>query len=401
VPARESFSSRARLGPIESRESDGRAAFGQPPGRIDPRAAIVREGALRGHALAGEVPRFLSRTDSAGRFFGSGWRERRQPRPVLIAWAGPVFWPYAYEDLLGYTFYPYALGAFWPYAYDGLYAGMFPYAGGPVVIEMGVEPVQPVAPPNDPAAGPPAEDGRAQGPRQPFAARESVDGDFCGTDILVLADWPVGRIAQAIEPDEAQRLALGDLRQAIADALGTLKSRCFVATLSTAPARMELMRQRLALVLAAVRTVHTATQRLYGLLDDGQKARFNALSLPGAHRTAGLSSACTGRQSGIAGLPIAQIEQAVAPEERQRGALGALKEAAAAAADILPSDCKGEEQLMPLARLQTMEQRLDAMVRAIDIVEPAFNQFYRLLTDEQKQQLNRINLPIDDRQDAH
>jgi hypothetical protein len=45
--------------------------------------------------------------------------------PDFIGWAGPLFWPYAYNDVIDYTFYPYPYDTFWPYAYDDVYDGMF------------------------------------------------------------------------------------------------------------------------------------------------------------------------------------------------------------------------------------------------------------------------------------
>jgi hypothetical protein len=37
-----------------------------------------------------------------------------------------------------------------------------------------------------------------------------------------------------------------------------------------------------------------------------------------------------------------------------------------------------------------MERRLDAMLRAVNIVQPALLNFYRSLTDEQKERFNRL-----------
>ena len=56
--------------------------------------------------------------------FNPQWRQHR-PFPVVIGWVGPLFWPYAYDDFVDYTFYPYAYDTFWPYAYDDFYDGMF------------------------------------------------------------------------------------------------------------------------------------------------------------------------------------------------------------------------------------------------------------------------------------
>ena len=41
-------------------------------------------------------------------------------------------------------------------------------------------------------------------------------------------------------------------------------------------------------------------------------------------------------------------------------------------------------------RIAAMEQRLDAMLRAINIVQPALEKFYGSRTDEQKERFNRL-----------
>jgi hypothetical protein len=43
-----------------------------------------------------------------------------------------------------------------------------------------------------------------------------------------------------------------------------------------------------------------------------------------------------------------------------------------------------------VVRIDAMEQRVDAMLRAINIVQPALQKFYSSLTDEQKERFNRL-----------
>ena len=70
------------------------------------------------------MPPALARSTFQGRFFDPGW-QRYRSRPIVIGWLGPMFWPYAYDDFVDYTFYPHAYDTFWPYAYDDLYEGAF------------------------------------------------------------------------------------------------------------------------------------------------------------------------------------------------------------------------------------------------------------------------------------
>src|SRR5262249_2339446 len=150
-----------------------------------------------------------------GRFFDPQWR-RHRAFPAVIGWVGPLFWPYAYDDFVDYTFYPYAYDTFWPYAYDDFYDGMFGvYAqgyGGP-----------------SHAVGPPEGYGGrrsagAHGGGRSSGGGRSVGADLCSGQTAGLTDWPIERIAQTIEPNDAQRAALDELKDATAKALDILKA---------------------------------------------------------------------------------------------------------------------------------------------------------------------------------
>ena len=65
--------------------------------------------------------------------------------------------------------------------------------------------------------------------------------------------------------------------------------------------------------------------------------------------------------------------------------------ATAEAADLLSSECPTYRALSAVGRLQAMEQRLDAMRRAVETVQPALERFYGSLNDEQKERFNRLS----------
>jgi hypothetical protein len=53
-------------------------------------------------------------------------------RAGFVAWYGPVFWPYAYSDIVDYAFWPYGYDdGFWFYAYDDFFDGVFWGEAGP------------------------------------------------------------------------------------------------------------------------------------------------------------------------------------------------------------------------------------------------------------------------------
>jgi ABC-type transporter MlaC component len=315
--------------------------------------------------------RVLARSTFHGRFFDPGWR-RRLPHPVVIGWAGPLFWPYAHNDFVDYTFYPYAYDTFWPYAYDDVYEGMFgrfAYGTGSANAAVG-------------------RPGSERG-----GGRVASTADLCAGRTAGLTDWPIEQIAQAVEPNDAQRAALDEFKDAAARALDLLRASCPTELPSTPTARLAAMHQRLDAMLAAVRMVRPALEQFYGLLNDEQKARFNALGPEEAadqQSRRDLTQVCGERASGIASLPIDQIERMVKPQEAQRVALAELQSAASQAVELLKSDCPTYRALTPVVRLEAMEQRLDAMLRAVQTVEPALQKFYGSLSDEQKERFNRL-----------
>jgi LTXXQ motif family protein len=82
--------------------------------------------------------------------------------------------------------------------------------------------------------------------------------------------------------------------------------------------------------------------------------------------------------------PFDAIERTVGPDESQRKALEGLRDSAKQAAQRLTADCPQDAPAAPAARLEAMEQGIDAALTAFDTVEPKLQAFYGALNDEQK-----------------
>jgi hypothetical protein len=63
-----------------------------------------------------------------------------------------------------------------------------------------------------------------------------------------------------------------------------------------------------------------------------------------------------------------------------------------AAAEFLGSSCPNYRALTRVARLEIVEQRLKALMHAVEIVQPALGNFYSSLSDGQKDSFNRLGL---------
>jgi hypothetical protein len=106
--------------------------------------------------------------------------------------------------------------------------------------------------------------------------------------------------------------------------------------------------------------------------------------------TAALES-CTGLAPGVTNLPIDQIRQTVHPTADQEAALDDLSAASSRASDIIKSSCPSAVPLTPIGRLDAAEHRLDATIKAIQIVRSPLERFYQALSDEQRQRFNAMN----------
>ena len=258
----------------------------------------------------------LAHTIFRGRFTQFASRHHQRFLPIIVVgFVGPLFWPYAYDDFLNYTFYPYAYDAFWPAAYDDVYDGLTGVYGSGI------------APGYAGSGTGPASVGTSGRLRPPSA---EVSNGLCADQTAGVTDWRINEIAQIVEPDEAQRAALEELKTAMAKAVDLLKAGCPTDLPSTPTGRIEAMRVRLSGMLEAVRTARAPLAKFYDLLNDEQKARFNALPSGEENepeRRRNLSVLCSARASGIANVPIRRMELAVRPDEVQRTSLRALQEA--------------------------------------------------------------------------
>jgi hypothetical protein len=318
-----------------------------------------------------------------GRFFGS-------PGPwwwggLAIGWIGPVFWPYVYYDFFDYVFWPYAYDDFWPYAYDDVYYGIYgPYAYG------GPGPAIAAGPVGIRARGANATERRVVS----AGGSEQRTAEVCSNGASELTDWPIARISEVVQPTEAQRPALDELRAASEKAMDILKAGCPNDLPSTPTGRLAAMESRVRVMLQAVQTVRPPLERFYQLLSDEQRARLNAVS-PGGKSNAeedqrALAKFCRKRAPAVTDLPLDRIAKATEPTPPQRSALDELKDVSAKAAQGLKADCPIYAAVTPMGRIEAMEKRLDATHSAVITVQPALAKFYDGLSDEQKARFNSL-----------
>jgi hypothetical protein len=103
-----------------------------------------------------------------------------------------------------------------------------------------------------------------------------------------------------------------------------------------------------------------------------------------------LAQMCGADSRDIAGLPIDQFQQAIQPTDEQRAALDDLANASVKAAQGIKAACPTDVALTAPSRLAAMQKRIEAMIAAVEIVQPPLEKFYGLLSDEQKARLTAL-----------
>ena len=128
-------------------------------------------------------------------------------------WYGPVFWPYAYDDIFVDLLWGFGLGGpFWDYGYGDVHGGLFsPYGY------------------NDLSGYPPAsapEGATRANRRTPSrqAALSSQLSQMCGDDSREVAGWPIDRIAQSVSPTTEPGASLDKFANATIEAAQAIKA---------------------------------------------------------------------------------------------------------------------------------------------------------------------------------
>jgi hypothetical protein len=216
---------------------------------------------------------------------------------------------------------------------------------------------------------------------------------MCGDDSRDGAGTPIDQIEQAIQPNEAQRAALDDLANASIQAARTIRSACPTHVVLTSSGRLVAMQQRVEAMISAMALVQPALEKFYGLLDDEQKARINALAEDRRKASASralLAKGCADEQPASFQWPGSEIDARLHLNDTQRAALELLHDAMEKAADMLKAACQPDDAVTPPARFAAIATRLDTILQAIKLVRRATEDFYATLSDEQKAQFEAI-----------
>jgi hypothetical protein len=222
--------------------------------------------------------------------------------------------------------------------------------------------------------------------------------------------WPFEDIARIVVPDDRQRSALDELRNAAAAAAEKLSAECPREVPSPAWARLDAAEQSIDAASSSFAALEPALQGFYAALDDEQKARLLRDLPPSSARAdereaeqreqqgpqrgngsearaAGAnrwSNVCERLTRALRGWPTSEIERGVRLSEPQRVAFYELVTMSLKAAEALARACPADNALTPVRRMATLRVRLAAVRQATSAIHPALTRFYEALDQEQR-----------------
>ena len=292
------------------------------------------------------------------------------PRPLRLGTLGPLAWPTAYEDVIGFTLWPKEYGE------------RLRVHGMGDVLATALAPSASVA-------------ARMRANVQQARADEPNVAPIvptCGSVDLTSSDWPIAQIASTVDLTDAQRGALDQFKTALSDAMSSIKSSCRNDADLAPVERLRAMQDSLWTVHDAAQLIRTPLAKFYDSLTDEQKQKFAAPEPP---QTGGrtMSRSDMARMCDLpasAEAPMRQIEQGLRPTKAQRASLELLQKKSFEMGQFLMASCLKPMPATPADRLDAAADRLTAVIFAISNVNIALNDFTSELNDEQKGRLNSL-----------
>jgi len=287
------------------------------------------------------------------------------PSQARLGTVGPLAWPTAYEDVIGYTLWPREYGE------------RLRVHGIGDLLSTAFAPSAAIA-------------ARTQQARagDPSGAPVAVT---CGSVDLTANDWPIAQITSTVDLNDTQRGALDRFKTALNDAVSSIKSTCRDDANLGPVERLRVMQNTLWSVHDAAQLIRAPLAGFYDSLDAEQKQKFAAPTQPQAGgRTPSRNEMARMCDLPTADAPMRQIEQSVRPTKAQRSSLEALQKKSFELGQFLMASCLKPMPATPAERLDAAADRLTAVIFAASNLNMALNDFTSQLSDEQKTKLNSM-----------
>jgi len=292
-----------------------------------------------------------------------------------LGFAGVPAWPTAYEDVLGF--------AFWPDDYASRLRGR----GFDVIADT-------IA-------------GRFDLPRT--SARTATIGaavtdasnstNRCSEAAsLSRENWPTIRVQQILQVSDTQNEALDKLQAAVTQSLNSIRADCPSNAL-TPPDRLRALVQTLWTVRDAAISMRGPVKDFYDSLTNTQKSSFASqqpTNPPPTNRTGASDDmnkqyqGCAAQNAEKSERLIKEIEMRIRLNNDQAASLENLHKVSADMAKLMIASCAQPIPADPMARLDAASDQLTALNYAATTVQIAFNGFYSRLSNEQKARFDSL-----------
>jgi hypothetical protein len=298
----------------------------------------------------------------------AGLADRDAPGTVKprLGRAGPAAWATAYEEVLGFAFWPDDYGAqFRSRGFDVIadtIAGRFDRTRAPRVATTGTA--------------------RSD-------SSNDISADQCN-DATKDDKWPSVRIEQLLQLSDAQHATLDKLQLAANDAVKTIKSDCHQLGDLSPPDRLRALVQALWVVRDGVIAMRVPLKGFYETLTSAQKSSFAAQQPNAPPPEDKLQDGrkqyqtCAAQNIGSAERLVKEIEMKVKPDKAQAASLENLHKVSSDMAKLLIASCAQPAAADPLARLDSTSDQITAMNYAASNVQIALDDFYGRLSQAQK-----------------
>jgi hypothetical protein len=360
-----------------------------PPGALAPRTMSMRAsaqaleqtlaaepvaGALRQpERLSDPVLRASVATALAGAPLPRSGKDAR-PAAALGNWVGPVFWPFAADDLAGFVLWGEGRDtALWRVGASDLAIGLF-----------GVYP-------NDIMAAygrhlPTIADGDGADDRHALAR-------LCGRTSGDIAGVPVATLRSTLQLNDDQNRLLDQLSASMLQATRRIAGACPVQVPLTAAERTAIMTQRLNAMLSAIRDLRPALDAFTASLDADQAARLASLPPPQAPSAPAqpattVAQLCAAQPKPV--WPKDAMKEAIGAGEGVRSASAELERSIGEVGDNLAARCRDVDVSTPTQRLNAAETRLTGLRDGLATLRASFDRLYDNLDTVQKADLDTV-----------
>jgi hypothetical protein len=228
----------------------------------------------------------------------------------------------------------------------------------------------------------------------------------CAGQAVELKTMQFDLVSRTVQPNDAQRNALEQVRSRASEAAATLSATCPKDIPAELGHQLDRLGDALDSISASFATLRPALAAFYDALDDEQKARL--VGIESSHKPPsktdrserqmtrdGVSDnradaerdpVCHQWVVMLRNWPVTQVERAISLSDEQHANLYDLTAVIYRAAGSLASACT-KDRLTALGRLDAKQQQLQALRQGIDEIKPVLSKFEDSLSDSQRTRL--------------